>query len=223
LLVTLLVSLYLFAIFRGAGKDPDIKKEHPLTSSTYYMTFYVSAPLLGTIAGVLGMIGETRVGSFLAGVTLGTIGATFLTWVIVDPVTGSLELLTPQARKHFVERLTRARMRKQQENANRELLLARILEREQENERVWQHVLAPQAQRLADLLADCTDFTRAEQEAIGIGVEAWRIGGLDCMRQLRNMAEDVFARRYGKRGFVDYVSAWWDGIGRWRNPSLVLR
>jgi hypothetical protein len=225
LLVTLLISLYLFAIFRGIGKeDPDLRIEHSLTSTTYYMAFYVSAPLLGTIAGVLGMMGETKAGPFLGGITLGTIGATFLTWVVVDPLAGSLELLTPQARKHLAERLAHARLRKEQEQANRDLLLTRILKQEQDNEGLWQQMLAPQAKRLADLLAPGgIDFTEAEQKAIRIGVEAWRIGGLGCMKQLRNMAAEAFEHQYSKDEFVDYVSVWWDGIGRWRNPSPVLR
>jgi hypothetical protein len=222
LLVTLLVSLYLFAIFRGTSKGPSIEKEHPLTSTTYYMAFYVTAPFLGAIAGILGMMGETRFAALLAAISLGTIGATFLTWVVVDPVSGSLELLTPQARKHFVERIAQARLLKEQEQANRELLLARIVEQEREKELLWRRALAPQAERLATLLtADYTNFTEAKQKAIGMGVEAWRMGGLGCMRQLRKMAEETFKQQYKQRQFVDYISAWWDGIGRWRNISLL--
>ena len=219
LLVTLAVSFYLFSIFRGAGKGLSMQKEHPLTSTAYYMTFYVSAPFLGALAGVLAIMGETRVGPLLASISLGTIGTTFLTWVVVDPAAGSLELLTPQARKHRAERLARAHLRKQQEQTNREQLLAQILEEERENERLWRHSLASQADRLATLIAaNGADLIGAEQEAIRIGVEAWRMGGLICMRQLHDMAIDAFKRQYTQRQLVDYFSAWWDGIGNWRMP-----
>jgi hypothetical protein len=220
LLVILLVSLYLFTIFRGAGKGPDMQKEHPLTSTTYYMAFYVTTPFLGAIAGMLGMMDETRITSLLESAALGTIVATFLTWIVVDSITGSAELLMPQPRKHRAQRLTEAKLQKQQEKANREQLLTYILEEERENESKWERALAPQASRLASLLAaEDADRTAAEQEAITIAAQAWRMGGLNCMRQLRNMTIDAFRRQSNERQFVDYISAWWDGVGNWRNPS----
>ncbi len=222
LIITLLVSLYLYTIFRGPIKSHSMQKEHPLTSTTYYMAFYMFTPFLGAIAGILSMLGETRFGSILGGVSLGTIGATFLTWVLVDPVTGSVELLLPESRKHRLERLARVKLLKQLEKSKRERLLTRILEQEQENESRWQEVFSPDAARLARLLAaDSVNFKAAEKEAIKIGTEAWRTGGLSCMKYLRNMAMDVFKQQYANNDLVDYVSAWWDGIGRWRNPSLL--
>jgi hypothetical protein len=103
-------------------------------------------------------------------------------------------------------------------------MLDSLFEQERENERLWKEVFAAQTQRLAILLAsDGNDFAKAEQEAISIGVEAWTKGGLICMRYLRNTAAEIFRQQYGERQFVDYISAWWDGIGRWRNPSLAVR
>jgi hypothetical protein len=222
LLVMLLVSLYLFSIFRSASNSSTMQNEHPLTSTTYYTAFYVSTPFLGAITGVLGMIGETRVSTLFAGVALGTIGATFLTWIVVDCVAGSAEMLTPRARKHRAQRLADIKLRKQQEQTHSEQLMAGILEEENKNIRLWQQTLAPQAVRLAKLLtSNEAASSSAEQEAIGIGVEAWRMGGLNCMRQLRNMAVDTFRKQHAQREFVDYISAWWDGIGRWRNPSTA--
>jgi hypothetical protein len=221
LIITLLVSLYLFGVFRGASPGLSMQKEHPLTSTAYYMTFYVSVPFLGAIAGVLGIIGETGV-DILSGVSLGTIGATFLTWMVVDPVAGLLELLAPEPKKYRAERFARARIQKQLEQANRERMLVRIAEQERENERLWKDMFAPQAERLARLLAsEGNDFAKAEQDAIDIGVEAWRTGGLICMKYLRDTTAEIFRQRYNERQFVDYISAWWDGIGRWRNPSPV--
>lgn len=222
LIIVLLISLYLFAIFRGASPRPSMEKEHPLTSTAYYITFYVSTPFLGAIAGLLSLVGDVEIGSPLSRITLGTIIATFLTWIAVDPITGLLELLAPGPKRHRVERLARAQIQKQLEQENRHKMLDRLFEQERENERLWKEAFAPQAERLARLLAsDGYNFSKAEQEAINIGVEAWTKGGLMCMRYLRNMATEIFKQQYGERQFVDYISAWWDGIGRWRNLSLV--
>ena len=223
LIIVLLVSLYLFAMFRGASPSSNTQKEHPLTGTSYYIAFYVSAPFLGAIAGVLSMIDTTKVSSLLDGIALGTIGATFLTWVIVDPVTGLLELLAPEPKKHRAERLAQAQIQKQLEQENRKKMLDRVFEQEKENQRQWRDSFASQADRLVFLLAtEKNNFTKAEQEAIDIGVEAWKKGGLICMKYVRDMAKESFKQRYSEQQFVDYISAWWDGIGRWRKPSLQL-
>jgi len=47
LVVFLLISLYLFALYRGMGEAQKIEVEHPLTTTGYYMGLYVTAPLLG--------------------------------------------------------------------------------------------------------------------------------------------------------------------------------
>jgi hypothetical protein len=220
LLVILLVCVYMFAIFRGVDTVPDMQKEHPLTSTPYYMTFYVSMPLLGAIAGLLGIIGEAPLSSFVLAAALGTIGATFLTWGAIDGIAGSVEILLPQPRNYRSQRIADTRQRKQQEQAQRDKLLADILEQEYKNKLFWEREFAPKAERLAELLAgDCNNWMSSQQQAVDIGVDAWRTGGLICMKQLRNMAEDTFRQRYTGRQFTDYISAWWDGIGNWRIPA----
>ncbi len=220
LIISLLVSLYLFAVFRGASPAHSMEKEHPLTSTPYYMTFYVSTPFLGAIAGLLSMIDETGANLSLSRLAMGTIIATFTTWIAVDPITGLMELLAPEPRRQRAERLKQSRIQKQLEQENRKKTLDNLFEQERENERQWKEVFTPQAERLAGLLAsDEGNFSTAEQEAINIGVEAWTKGGLICMRYLHDMAEDIFRQKYGERRFVDYITAWWDGIGRWRNSS----
>jgi hypothetical protein len=54
------------------------------------------------------------------------------------------------------------------------------------------------------------------QEAVDIGAHAWHLGGINCMRQLRDMAME----NAGPAKTTDYISYWWDGIGDWRRPSL---
>jgi len=223
LIVSLLISLYLFAMFRGVKGSQAIEIEHQLTSTDYYTVLYITTPFLGGLAGCLGMIGGvSAIKQFLLGVALGTLGATFLAWVIVDPVTGLLEMLLPAAsRKHRAERLAQAKAEREKKQKDRERLLAEVLAREKSDRRGWQEALKPQAEKLAELLTtNRANFRQAEREAADIGVKAWQMGGLSCMRHLREMAMDLCKKKYQDSMIVDYVSSWWDGIGSWRNPSL---
>jgi hypothetical protein len=217
-----LVSLYLFALFRGVGGAQQIRVEHPFTSTPSYMGLYVAAPLLGGLAGVCGMFVENVAdwGRFTLGVALGTLGTTFCLWVILDPLAGLVEMLLPASHEHRAERLARAEAERIARRQSRERLLTEALERDEREYERWQQILRPQAERLAALLADDrSDSTAAEQEAVDIGAQAWRLGGLSCMRQLRDMTMAISRDRKGCPE-TDYVSFWWDGIGDWRRPSL---
>ena len=223
LLIVLLVCVYLFTIFRGTGESSVMQKEHPLTSSSYFMIFYVCAPFLGAVAGILGMMQGKNVEFLLGGIALGTIGATFLAWIVVDSITASIEILMPQAKKSRAERFAQVKYLKQQEQIKRDQLLARVVEKENSNDRLWREALTPHAEKLAQLLT-CDDeaFKSAEQEAVKLGIDAWQRGGLGCMKYLHNMTVELF-RQKGNESFSDYLSSWWDGIGMWRNTSAILK
>jgi hypothetical protein len=227
--VLFLGSLYLFALYRGIGEAQQIEIEHPLTTTSYYMALYVAAPLLGGLAGTLGSVGVvTEPGGFLLGVVLGTLAVTIAIWVVVDPILGSLEMLLPASRRHRTQRLAQAEAQRRARQEKREHLLAEAFAREERDRQQWQQRLQGQAQRLAVLLTcDAQDFARAEREAVDIGAQAWRLGGLSCMRQLHDMTME--AAQGGHKttpSFAlpspssDYLSFWWDGIGDWRKPSL---
>jgi hypothetical protein len=221
LLVGLLVSLYLFAAYRGVARSQRIEVEHPLTTSDYYMFFYVAAPLLGGITGCFSGIGETKASEFLLEISLASLGTAFLVWVIIDPIVDCIEVFSPAGLKHRAERLAQARAEKERRQKDRERLLAEVLEREELNLRYQQELLAPLAERLAELLTvEAKDFERAEEEAAQMGLKAWQIGGANCMRQLRDMAITIYRKRCTDPPINDYLSAWWDGIGNWRNPSF---
>jgi hypothetical protein len=221
LIILVLVSLYLLAIFRGISSSQKVLPEHPLTSTIYYAVFYVVAPFLGSLAGLLGMIGTNSVGQFLLGIALGTLGTTFLVWVIVDPVIGLLEMILPVSRKHRTLRLARAKAEREEKQKARVRLLEDVFEKEESDRLHWQEVLKPQAEKLAGLLtADITDIKKVEREAIGIGVSAWQTGGLSCMRELRDMAIAICRQKYQNRAIIDYISFWWDGIGNWRAEPI---
>ncbi|MCU0914621.1 MAG: hypothetical protein MUC88_08670 [Planctomycetes bacterium] len=235
LAILLLISLYLFALYRGIGGAQQIELEHPLTTTSQYMAFYVSAPLLGGLAGIPGMAGTTDCSRFLLGVALGTLGTTFAVWIVIDPVLAIVEMLLPTSRNHRARRLAEAEAQRHARHEKREHLLAEAFTREERDRRQWQQKLQMQAERLAVLLAcDAKDSARAEQEAVDIGAQAWHLGGIVCMRQLRDMAIDACrgssnaeTRPESTAGTpgsaakpTDYLSYWWDGIGDWRRPSL---
>jgi hypothetical protein len=195
--------------------------EHPFTSTHYYMGFYVAAPLIGGLAGVFGMIGVTEVGRYALGVAMGTLGTTFGVWVVLDPVIGLIETMLPASRRHRAERLAQAELERQARQQKREQLLADAVAREAQERERWRQILEPEAQRLAALLTDDAAARTAEQEAVDIGAHAWRLGGLSCMRQLRDMTISIAeAKTTGSPRATDYISYWWDGIGDWRRPSV---
>ncbi|OHB67107.1 MAG: hypothetical protein A2Y76_15645 [Planctomycetes bacterium RBG_13_60_9] len=219
IVIFVLISLYLFALFRGVGGAQHIPVEHPFTSTRSYMGFYVAAPLLGGLAGVAGMIGE-NIHQFTLGVALGTLGTTFCVWVILDPAASLIETLLPTSRQHRTARLARAEAERALLREKRDGLLAEAVAREEQEYERWRQILQPQAERLAALLTgDTADSTLAEQEAADIGARAWQLGGLSCMRQLRDMTVAIVNDRKDRTD-TDYVSCWWDGIGDWRRPSL---
>jgi hypothetical protein len=108
LVLVLVISLYLLAVLRGTARSGYIEREHPLTCSDYYMGLYVLAPLLGGLAAILGMAGVREASRFLSGVALGTLGTTFLVWMVIDPLAGMIEMLLPASRRHRAERTGRS-------------------------------------------------------------------------------------------------------------------
>ncbi len=220
LLVFILISLYLFALFRGVAEAQKIEVEHPLTTTSYYMILYVASPLWGGLAGMSGMATSLDYPvNFLLGVALGTLYVTFGMWVVVDPIAGLAEMLVPSSRRHRLERLARVEAERRTRQEKREQLLAEAFAREEQERQRWRQRLGPQAEKLAGLLArDLGDASRAEREAVSIGANAWRLGGLSCMRQLRDMTVAIYGQAPDHEAVADCISNWWDGIGDWRKP-----
>ena len=217
----LLVSLYLFAVFRGIDRSQKIEIEHPLTSTAYYTMFYNLTPLLGSLAGCISIIGTSKISELLSGIAMGTLATTFLGWIVVDPLTASLEKLLPASRKHRSERLFQAKILRKQKQQERENLLNTVLAQEEEEKRRWYQILLPYSGKLSELLtAGQIDSARVENEAVDIGVTAWKLGGLHCMKQLYMMTQEQCSVDNLNPDRIEFLSSWWDGIGTWRDPSL---
>lgn len=220
LLLTLLVCLYLFAIFRGASSAAIMQKEHPLTSTSFYMAFYVSAPLIGAVASVPAILELSETSQLFGLIALSTFGTTFLTWVIVDPVISLIETLTPAARASRHVRLAEAKAQREEQQQDCARKVEEVLQKQEQLKQQWESNLKSKAEELAELLVGSqTGIKNAEQKAIDIGVGAWQMGGLDCMRKLHKMALEQSKANRQNMVVVDYLKNWWDGIGTWRIPA----
>jgi hypothetical protein len=220
LFITLLVCLYLHAIFKGAGKSPNLEKEHSFTSTGPYLTFYVSAPLLGVLAGAASMAGERGTLPLLSGIALGTLAVTSLTWVIVDPVVSMLETLTPASREYRLRRLAAESLRREDRRREHDALIGWLKTQQEQDQHQWEELLLPETEKLVELLkSNMANFEKAEHKAVDIGVRAWQIGGLECMRRLRAKALELYKEKNQNVTITDHISGWWDGIGSWRTPA----
>jgi hypothetical protein len=223
LIAFLLVSLYLFAIFRGVVRSQKNQIEHPLTTCLYYSVFYDISPFLGTLAGTFGAIGVSRISHYLLVIATGSLWATFLVWIIIDPAAGLIEMLIPQSRKHRRERLAQTKTIRQQQHFAKQRLLAQVQSKEQLEQAGWNQALRPYAEKLAALVTGEVTGELEQAEAADIAVYAWQTGGLNCMRQLHSMAMEICRQKCQNATAIDYISNWWDGIGTWQDKWLNER
>jgi hypothetical protein len=216
--VFLVISLYLFAVFRGVDRSQKIETEHPLTSTAYYTVFYDISPFLGSLAGIMAAAGVHTGRDFVLSIALGTFGTTFFVWVIVDPAIGYLERLFPTSRRHRLHRLAQIKEEKHRQQEAQRQLLADVLVQEERDHKRWQDLLQPRAERIMQLLADENALDQqVHEEAIELGVNAWRMGGLNCMRYLHKMITETCRKGNRNLATAAYLSTWWDGIGNWRS------
>lgn len=224
LITFLLISLYLFAIFKGFARSQRIQIEHPLTTSAYYLFFYDVSPFLGALSGMLSVIGFSGLTHYPLMIATGSLWMTFLVWIIIDPIAGLLEMLLSSSRRHRRKRLAKAKAMHEKERLSKQHLLAEAEANERINKQRWNDLLLPYAEKLAVLMINCnmaaSDSDGGETEVVDMGVSAWQMGGLNCMRQLHSMAMEICAQKYQHVKIIDYISIWWDGIGSWRSHWL---
>ncbi len=220
-LAFLLISLYLFAIFRGMARSQKIENEHPVTTSFYYTMFYVISPLLGGFAGAISGIQNIQLWNYFLVVAVGTFWATFIVWIIIDPAAGFFEMFLPATSRCRKERLLEAEALRKQEQIAKQRILTEVETAEKSEQSHWDVVLRPYAQELARLLADAGESCNSiESQVVNIGLIAWRIGGLNCMRKLQAMVADTCEKQRPALAYEDYIAIWWDGIGSWQSGWL---
>jgi len=142
-------------------------------------------------------------------------------WIIIDPAAGLVETLLPTSRQHRRKRLMQTKILKEKERLIREQLLAEIRQNEKQQKIRWNEKLVPSADELAVLLCDTEGANEnSETKAVEIGVKAWQIGGIKCMKQLHSMVLDICKQKPNSSTIGDYLAGWWDGIGSWQNQFL---
>lgn len=212
-----LTLVYLFAIFRGVSRSQKISIEHPLTCSKSYLAFYDVAPFLGGAAGLTASTFTHNAFELVISAATGTLCSTFLVWILVDPAVSVVEMLLPSSRKNRKERIAETRELQKRIHEDNERLMAELTEMESINKKQREIELRSRAVSLARLVAEhkigCGNI---EAQVVEMGGHAWRLGGIECMRQLLKMAEDIYRKQYSDVFAVGHIDIWWDGIGSWR-------
>lgn len=222
-LLFLLASLYAFAVFRSIFRSQKIYWEHPLTSRIKYMDMYNMSPLFGAFIGAVLGFGRGSLLERLGMLSVGCLSITFFVWVVVDPVIGFIEMLLPSSRQHRRLRLLEEKAEKQRRLVENERMLSELVEKELSQEKFRATALLPVAKDMVSLIANHRlGLKGVEAQVVDKGVEAWRMGGIVCMRQLHKITTGLLIERFGEHDMVDHISIWWDGIGKWRKPLLVV-
>lgn len=214
----LLMSVYLFALFRGVTRKQLIK-EHPLTSSGFYLLFYDACPLLGTLAGLIsaGAAASTALLEWLSFAAEGALAMTFLVWIVGDPLLGLVETFLPACAAARRERLAaEAEDRRRRQEDRRRLLEQACLSYQSEQEK-WRRQLLPLAEKFLAALQENLPQDRLRQEANEIGAYAWQKGGLNGMHHFLLLVNQIAQK---KEITMPPLAFWWEGIGNWRRPSL---
>lgn len=186
------------------------------------MTFYNTSPLLGGFVGAILGLGRTDLLERGISLAFGCLSTTFFVWVVLDLFLGFVEMLLPSSRRYRSERLSAEKTEAQRRKAENRRMLYDLEERELEQEQLRRAKLVPISEDLAGLLANYRlGLTGIESQVVDKGVEAWQMGGIVCMRQLHKMTMDLLVERFGEHGTIDHITLWWDGIGKWRKPTLV--
>ncbi len=221
----LLVSYYLFAIYRGAMRRSLPEIEHPLTSSEFYLLLYDISPFLGCLAGLGAMWGESSPSAYWLGVSYGIFTATFLVWVILDPAISVIETVFPRSREHRRRRLEQLRLEKEQRQQRRQQILRNVQLELKQRRSHWQEQFAEPVRVLAEQMCQVAggDPEMYRSRGVDIGVMAWQEGGLECMRVVHQMMTGTVSQ-LSKMGRsvpeIDYLSRWWDGVGAWRQEAF---
>lgn len=222
-LLFMVACLYAFAVFRSIFRSQKIYREHPLTSRVKYMAFYNTSPLFGAFVGAVLGFGRGSLLDRLGLFSVGCLSTTFFAWVVVDPVLGFMEMLLPSSHRHRRGRLCEEKTEMQRRKAENERMLCELVEKELSQEQLRETTLLPVAEDMASLIASHRlGLKGIESQVVDKGVEAWQMGGIVCMRQLHKLTTEMLIERFGEHGMVDHISIWWDGIGKWRKPLILV-
>ena len=221
-IVLFLMTIYLFAIYKGVVRNSN-SIEHPLTTSPYYVLLYDLTPFLGSIAGLYAASFSQSFLFMLSTAAQGTLVMTFVMWILLDSLAGPIESSFPQSVEHRKNRVAEMQEKKRLQALERQKLLEQIELREKQSRSELTFIFHPYAVEVADLLCGLSDNAQSVQKRIvELGALAWRQGGLLAMQFFYTMILVEVKKRI-TRPSVDFVTIFWDGIGNWRKPGDLNR
>lgn len=215
LIVLILVSLYLFAIYRGVVRNEYTQAEHPLTRAQSYMLLYDVCPVLGTLAALAAITAADDVNQALSIISMGTLFVTFSVWIIIDPAISLIELLLPNSRASRSERIEKHREQKEKQKAENEHLFEHIKIKEQQQLEHWQTNLKDKSDKIVELIN--SKEHQIDKSIIDIGLYAWQLGGTECMKYLYNSIMEKLGNTPQSKPLLNKIALHWEGIGTWRN------
>ena len=105
---------------------------------------------------------------------------------------------------------------RQKESLAKKHALAEAEASEAKKLKIWDKVLEPKAKELAALsITSPAALEQSRGRIVDIGIAAWQLGGLGCMRHLHSMAVKAAMQDSQDTKSLVFVSACWDGIGNW--------
>ena len=110
--VVLAAMIYGFATYRGAVGDRRTP-EHPFTSCLPYRFLYLLVPVLSGLVGALDFWLVVGAWYVVLGLSVGTVLAASVMWLLVDPLAGLIETAFPQSRLLRAQRLAREQERRE--------------------------------------------------------------------------------------------------------------
>lgn len=210
-LVSFLISIYLFAIYQGVVRKVDSAPEHPLSRTPAYMLLYDIAPVLGALAGCYAMLDVAENSSQVASmIAMGTFAFTFLFWVIIDPIIEITEMQMPDSKKLRIERLVKAKQTKLLAEQKHRDTIKELIELQAQQRISWQKQLIPAVEQLCGE----QDNKQYNQTIIDLGMEAWQRGGSNCMLEVYDLINSKLKDGSPKAQIVKML---WNGIGNWKN------
>ena len=218
--VLFLITVYLFAIFKGVVRNSN-SIEHPLTTLPYYILLYDAAPFLGALVGFYVASFNQPILSLLIVATQGTLIMTFVMWVITDSLVGIIEVSFPQSIAHRKRRLSENHEKRRAEMLKRQLLLEQVSLQEKQIRSQWECFFRPYVFEIVDLLCNSSVSIETVQRRIAeLGALAWQKGDILSMKFFHKIILDKLKHCVNCPS-IDFVALYWDGIGTWRKPSEI--
>jgi len=214
--IVLSMFFLLTAVFGRFGPYRKNEREHPVTRTGGYVFLYNASSFVGALAGGLAATGAANPLHYPLFVAAGSFLVNVLVWVILGPLVSAAETLLPSSRRHRAARLACARTMRRESHLAKERALAEVEATELKKLQRWSEALRPCARELASMaITGPTALEENRGRIIDIGIEAWQLGGVGCMRHLHAMAVDASKEEPRDTKSIEFIAPCWDGIGTW--------